>query len=506
MTILVANIGTSDLAIKIDDFYIPIGFDRSEPNIDYQGLNDNEKAVWEEKFRLSYIAASLCLELNVNVDKGRFLFRELTYKILEAYQKDEETWHQRIRPGRIWGVIKSAMEPNFKVREAYIFVTDQPETEKDGYPSDSIYLFDILSKWFKREIPNLRLKKEVIPKHIAANKQDPLLNHYYHFFNQISRDDTVLISIKGGTPQMQTALKMQAIASGLPKQVFIDPRLSIKKVLAGEPSECELTSYWQYIRTRKYQAVKLLLEERWDFDGSQQILKDWNKVLNFLIKEKVAKKHDVSDSQIKLEKVIQGLDIGIHYMNLDYESTSKQNNPQLSLDITFLGWITSQGDEKLLNLYTQCRIYWDINQIANFLARMSSFYEATLERLIVVLDGKKYFREDKSLDIPLVRQEMGEMLWKNFYDDQKQYNPKLRDYYINSQPVKLDNRFAKLNFIEKLLIPHRHIDSKHWDLILKSLQSLDFWTEQRNNLIHYSTGISKQRMQDLWNERDKKRL
>ena len=31
MTILLANIGTSDLAIKIDDFYLPLGFDCSEP-------------------------------------------------------------------------------------------------------------------------------------------------------------------------------------------------------------------------------------------------------------------------------------------------------------------------------------------------------------------------------------------------------------------------------------------------------------------------------------------
>lgn len=504
MAILIANIGTSDLAIKIDNFYIPIAFDRKEPNIDDSGLNANEKAVWEQDLRQSYIVEYLCPELGVNIDKRRFSFRELTYKILKAYEEDEETWHQRIRPGRIWGVIKSGMSPNFKVREAYIFVTDQPETEKDGYPSDSIYLFDILSKWFGREVANIKLIKEVIPKHIAANKQDPLLNHYYHFFNKINFNDTILISIKGGTPQMQTALKMQAIASGLPKQLFIDPRLSIKKVLAGESSECELTSYWQYIRTQKYQTVKLLLEDRWDFDGAQQILKDWNKVLNFLIKEKITKKHDVSYSQIKLEKIIQGLDIGIHYMNLDYESTSKQNNQQLSLDKTFLGWITNQGDEKLLNLYTQCRIYWDINQIANFLARMSSFYEATLERLIIVLDGEKYFRKNKSLDIELVRQEIGENLWKNFDDYQKEHNPKLRDSYRNPQSVKLDNRFAKRNFIEKLLIPHRHIDSKHWDLIFKSLQSLDFWANQRNNLIHNSTGVSKQRMQDLWDERDRR--
>ncbi len=91
MTILIANIGTSDLSIKIDDYYIPVGFDRSESNIDYRGLDQDEKAMWEKELRDSYIAGVLCPELNVKVEKGRFSFRELTLKILEAYEQDEET-------------------------------------------------------------------------------------------------------------------------------------------------------------------------------------------------------------------------------------------------------------------------------------------------------------------------------------------------------------------------------------------------------------------------------
>ncbi|MBW4598420.1 MAG: hypothetical protein KME29_02100 [Calothrix sp. FI2-JRJ7] len=39
MTILIANIGTSDLLIKIDDYYVPVGFDRSEPNIDNMSVS-----------------------------------------------------------------------------------------------------------------------------------------------------------------------------------------------------------------------------------------------------------------------------------------------------------------------------------------------------------------------------------------------------------------------------------------------------------------------------------
>lgn len=503
-TILVANIGTSDIAIKFKTedlgFYIPIGFNRYEPNNDESGLNENEKAIWEQEFQQSYIAEYLCPELGVNVidrnGKKSFSFLELTCKIFKAYEKDEETWHKRIRPGRIWGVINSAIEPKFEVKKIYIFVTDQVKPHQ----SDTIYLFDILEKWFKYENPELKLIKEVIPKEIAANNQDALLNYYYHFFNKIIQNETVLISIKGGTPQMQTALKMQAIASGLPKQLFIDPILSIKKVLAGEASECQLTSYWQYMRTQKYQSVKLLLDERWDFDGAKQILNDWNKVLQFLDKKQISENIDLGNAQGRINKIIQALNLGVNYLNLDYEGTAKEKNPELASDYSFQAWIINQDDEKLLNLYTQCRIYWHTNQVANFLARMSSFYEETLERLIVVLNGAKYFRSNRSLNIPLICQEIGESLWQDFYDNQKQYNPRFRNSQNNSKSLKLDNRFAKRNFIEKLLIPHSQVDVQHWKSILKLLKSLDFWAEQRNNLIHHSTGVSKETMQELWDE------
>ncbi len=42
MAILIANIGTSDLAIKIDDYYFPVGFEWNEPNLDKSGLTDDK--------------------------------------------------------------------------------------------------------------------------------------------------------------------------------------------------------------------------------------------------------------------------------------------------------------------------------------------------------------------------------------------------------------------------------------------------------------------------------
>ncbi len=68
MAILIANIGTSDLAIKIDDYYFPVGFDRNEPNLDKSGLTDDESAAWERDFRQSFIENQLCSELGEKLD------------------------------------------------------------------------------------------------------------------------------------------------------------------------------------------------------------------------------------------------------------------------------------------------------------------------------------------------------------------------------------------------------------------------------------------------------
>jgi hypothetical protein len=510
MTILIANIGTSDLSIKVDEYYFPVGFDRSEPNIDDLGLTDNEKNVWEQELRQSYITTLLCPELGINInEKGKFSFRELTLKILQSYQQDEEFWHHRICPCRIWGVIKAAMQPKYAVTKAYIFVTDQPITEKQGYPSDSIHLFDILQKWFQREIPDLILKKELIPHYIPANDQDQLLNYYYQFFNRIDREETVLISLKGGTPQMQTSLKIQAIASGTAKQLFINPKLSIQKVLAGQPSECLMTSYWRYMRSQRYQTVKLLLETRWDFDGAQQILQDWKKVLNFLINEKVADEAIVLQSKKILEQIIQALELGLDFLNLDYESAGKilRENSQLAQATDLDSSIITHGDEKLLNLYTQSRIYWEIDQMANFLARISSFYEEVLERLVFIFKGENYFQRDWELNTALVRQQMGERLWQEFYNAEEKYNFELKSHDFNKKPIfKLKGRFTQRNFLEKLLVPHHNIPISQWELILESLKSLDFWVTQRNYLIHSASGVSKKRMQELLDNSLKKGL
>lgn len=462
MTILIANLGTSDLAIKIDEFYIPIGFDRNEPNIDESGLTEKEKNVWERELRQEYIIKSLCPELGVEVyNKGRYSFRDLTHKILEAYKADEEKWQERIRPGRIWGVIKTAMEPVYNLREVYLFVTDQPETEKKGYPSDSINLFYILRKWFGREIPKLNLNLNLIPKNIPANNEDEILNHYYNFFHNIDRDETVLISIKGGTPQMQNALRIQGIASGISHQLFINPQLSIKNILAGKASQCALTSYWRYMRSQKYQTITILLQERWDFDGATQILSEWESILDFFIQHQVIGSDNIESSLTDISRVITILNIAINCFNLDIQSAKKilQEHSQVKLSPSLIEEVDQYNI--VLNLYTQCRIYWELNQVANFLSRMSSFYEGVLEYLAEKLDCNEKFIKN----------------------------------------LKRKNRPNKLKCINDI-VQKRNIPTElsAWKQILDLLKSLDYWCSKRNRLIHGAEGISKDLMKELFQQ------
>ncbi|MEG4022486.1 hypothetical protein [Microcoleus sp. S13C4] len=473
--ILIANIGTSDLTVKIDDYYIPVGFDRNEPNIDESGLTEDEKTVWDAQLRQSYIISELCPELGVTVTENRngqksFSFRELTQKLLAAYENDATgKWHDRIRPGRIWGVLQTAtQDPNFQVKKAYIFVTDQPEFILDpksgqekfnflGYPSDSIHLFSILKKWFQQEMPDLELIDKIIPKPIPAVDRDELLNYYYQFFFQhIRSEQTILIAIKGGTPQMQLALTMQAIASSVTNQLFINPQLSVKNILNGKASECDFASYWRYMRSQKYQDVKIILESRWDFRGAISILDKWLATLKFL--KPYINDPKLSASNELLSRIVKTLEVGDYCLNLDIQTAKifLKDNPQLASKLSKKLVKQVSNYDSLLNLYSQCCIYYNLDQIANFLSRMSSFYEGVLEETA------------KKLEI-------------------------YRDFPNRT------NRFEKRSFIGgKVQYRNKISEIEAWEEILLLLKSFDYWCDRRNELIHHGKGMSKERMKSLY--------
>ena len=546
MTILIANIGTSDLAVKIDDYYLPIGFDRNEPNHDVAlaELNENENEKW--KARQNLIATNLCEELKVNYNPKsyRFSFRELTAKIFDAYQQSPETWHQRLSPGRIWGVIKTALDNN--VTKIYIFVTNQPaeltnplnQTVKNpGYDTDSIHLFQILQSWFEHEIgKQIPLIDYTIPKTIPAIDQDGLLGEYYNFFNQFNKDEKILVSVKGGTPQMQTALRVQAMSSDILTQIYLEPDLSIKNILYGKPSECQRVSYWRYQRVQKYQVAKKLLQ-RWDFDGTREILGQWNDNLKDLSKWHLENSEELEQSQVKVEEIVNLSGMAVALLNLD---TQEAQNLLINDFKPFMESYLSNPLERLRNLYTQCCIFEEVDKFADLLMRMGLFYEEILHELIRRFDGNNgnnYFNRQKSPDNWLLKTKevlRNSVLAQKFYaieaempysslitainnqikyNSKKQINPskkvitkknnKKTDKWTTplNKEFKLPGRLTKRNFLEALVYATGDAEKiAQCNLMVDAMKKLDYWAIKRNQIVHGAKGISLQRAAEVRQE------
>lgn len=500
MTILIANLGNSDLSIRPEgeSYYLPIGFaDRNEPNLEKPPAGTEEAEIWESRDFL--ICEQFCRAFGVHFDeKLRFSFRDFTERIWEAYQANPEEWHDRIRPGRIWGVVKTAQE-QFGVQQIHVFVTDQP------HEGDTIYTFRILKQWFAKEMPDLELTGEELPKTIRANDQDALFDYYYQFFNAVSHnhgDDTeILISIKGGTPQMQMALRMQAMASTVRFQANLEPQMSVTTVLAGEPSPCKAGIYWQYAKSQKYQAVKILLNTRWDFDGAEQLLQDWQSFLKQIVERNLADQEILVGNQ-QLQPIISALQVAKDCLNLDYGSARKDR--RISNFEPIGQMLQNNRYSKLLNLYTQCRILWELDQIANFLPRMSSFCEAVMHQMMSQFPGMRDCVDSRWKNVlqDRLEKQFGSALWNRFVESEREKNNRFRLYgYQGEYRADISTRYSKRNFAQAL-IDYQNDDtiSQDWETLLADIEQLDYWADMRNQLIHSAEGISKAEMSNLYRE------
>jgi hypothetical protein len=497
MATLIANIGTSDLTVKIQGFeyYIPVGFDRDEPNEVAEDLTEDEKVIWERNSREDFIANGLCKELGVEVrGQGRnaYSFRELTEKLLAAYQQEPDSWQERIRPGRIWGVIHTAIE-EFSVKKINIFVTNQSPPQHQ----DTCFLFEIIKRWIERHLQreDILFLKRVIPQNVKPNQQDLVLNEYYRFFvDEIDSNEVVLVSTKGGTPQMQTALRLQSITADIPKLLFLDPILSKRKVLLGEPSACVRTSYWQYQRTQKYRVVMQLLE-RFDFAGACQVLKGWQSILSFQIEQGVVSKSQLRSSRRLVDEAIKGLEVADSLINLDIEAaraSKKEMNLDMSLDLDAQINQAIENYSVLLNLYSQCRIYKQNLQVSHFLSRMSSLCEEILDEAIKKLGGNRYL-EPAAVGFRVEIREIRKLLPQ----DQLSLLDSL-DYVRNGQYAKILYRTSKLSFLDILLaIRKKDSESESLSLLKREINSLEFWIYKRNEMIHDSQGFSSNRISEL---------
>ncbi|MGC9505641.1 hypothetical protein [Baaleninema sp.] len=530
-SILIANIGTSDLAVRMPSSsdYLPVGFARDEPNLDktVRELSETRKNVWFQRQKL--VGEQICSELNVDFnDRHQFSFRELTQTLLDAYEENPEIWQTRIRPGRFLGVVNTAVL-EFNVQSIYCFVTQQEPPHRD----DTVYLFEILKKWLQEKWlqDNLehcpKIEKRVIPTDISAIDQDALFDFYYSFLNtECDRDVTTLISIKGGTPQMQTALRVQAISSQIETQIYLEPQLDARLVLNGEPSPCRRVSYWRYQRTMKYQTVKRLLQ-RWDFDGARVVLSDWKETLATLETSATENLEELKASQELVDLNVRALGTAVALMNLDTRGSEQEHDNRLEILSDLVNQYSDSQNSlyRLLNLHTQCCIFWEVDGIAEFLIRMGLFYEEIIHDLIRKLDpehGNFYFDRVKYPDDWYLKTDKvvrNSQLADRFYRLEKEMGRsslvgkiKKQRCWVNgswekplkkplNQLFKLPGRPTKRNFLQALM--ESQGDSSQKEAVRQmvlAMKSLDYWSVKRNQIIHGAKGISKVRLQEALKE------
>lgn len=524
MAILLANIGNSNISVEMEiateqgnqKYFIPIGFDRNEPNEKDESLNASEAAAWHRDQRNDAIRA-----FAKEIGSKTTSFRDLTAAIKAAYPDDPQAWQSRIRITRIWGVIRAALRSKHRVDQVCLFVTDQP----NQHASDTVNAFDIIQLWlahcrepFLKSNPQLTLKKCPVPAEIAAIDEDKLLDYYYQILQGFDLDEVLFVSVKGGTPQMQTALKIQAIAADFKTQIFLEPQLSVQAILKGTASDCKSIAYWRYHQTQRYAAVRQLLD-RWDFDGAVVLLRSWRETLQSLIDSKVTDdKHELQDKRDAIVQAVIELEVAIDCFSLDQEAAQKRfKHKRLDKANELPFKATVDKYDLLQNLYAQCKIYQESRQVPNFLARMGSFYEASQLQLLEDL-GRKYLRKDKAGRLFLLAEKLFKdnlQLWNKFLEKHRLCNEigmKYRDWsgdkkyklgyqwnfdYFNE--LELKGRFIRQSLLEAL-VEHQYSNGDDDRPKLTLWSQLDFWYDYRNRVIHGSEGINEDKMKQLLKE------
>jgi hypothetical protein len=489
-----ANLGTSDLAVLIENHgFLPLWY-RSEPS-----ENETQES-WVNRSQI--IVNKLCSELEVETREAQgrkipFEFIKLTEKLFHAYKQEPDKWKNRLYPSRLLGIIEKAQE-KFDISQINVFVTKQEPL----FESDSLFLFEILHKWFKEE-KAIELKPKFIPGTIDLSKDaDSLSDYYYKQIQDIASTEIILISRKGGTPAMINALSQQIALSSIDRKIIlIDPEFVVDKVLSGEPSPCKLTSYWKYIRIQKYETVQQLLE-RWDFDGAKVILKKWQEYIKDLIDLGVIDK-EIQNNNSFLLKNFKVLDLTCAYFNLD-SSGSSSYKIKKNEDLGIFSDFEYKDSDRLPNLYAQCLIFGEINQVANFLFRLACFGEEVLHYLIENLDSAKYFDKKKHPDNWVLRYNLKNIqhdLWLNFreLEEKTNFTKTFENWLKECNTYKLSSRYSQRNFLEAL-IKYKGDKKKInlWNEICDDLEKIDYWVDLRNRLTHSAEGVSKEGMSKIF--------
>lgn len=469
---LVLNLGNSDLSVQVEEngFFFPLEFSRNEPNLNKDGLTDTMCTAWKERIQ-NILKLKEDLHFSIKeLQQGEktiqtYEFREVTEKLSEAYEGYPDKWHPRIRTARIEGLIKKAGE-HFTIKKVYLIATDQDPPFK----LDTVFLFSIVKMWMEKEGFTKEINKVMIPKDIKPHReQDRIQDFYYRFFtDKFKEGEILLVSAKGGTPLMQNAIKIEALMQDFPKLLFIDPELVVKDYLEGKPSECTLKTYWRSVQNHKFGTVEMLLEKRWDYSGAREVIRQWkDNTLDFLndFADSIQTDADVKKGKEYAEKVLNLLELGACLMDQDHKK-AEENIGKIGGDPLGLSG-NKIGDTKirLLNLYLQCRIYWELEGIASFLVRLGSFYEVSLNALKDLTNANSCILNDKK------DQTKGHKPWNKLNKKEK------IESINNTIDTSADNNLKR--------------NAKN---VIKELKKLDLWYIQRNNFIHEAKGLTRDSM------------
>ncbi|MBW4700161.1 MAG: hypothetical protein KME03_20110 [Aphanocapsa lilacina HA4352-LM1] len=476
MAILIANLGVSDLSIKVGEHFFPIDV-RDEPNVP-------NIPKWNE--RSKQVKDFLEKELRIKLDQKEY-FRALTKRLNEAFIEDPPRWEELVRSSRIEGVINKALAfQELKIDKVHVFVTDQATEENPNYHgNDTVYLFDTLKRWFARNYPSLSFEKYPL-RDLNPTNLDALFDFYRNYFEGLpgDEDEIVLVSIKGGTPQMQNALRIQSLASGLRRLLFLEPEFSAEKVMAGEPSDCKITSYWRFVRNQKHLTINQLLS-RWDFGGANEIWNEWNKDLDWITKY-------VSDAPSQQRQTIaEVLKCARLLLCLDSKKALQtiQNNETLR-SCPGLESIAANKYDALKDLYAQAKMKFDTQEVADSLWRMSTFCELLLKELAISCTNRLFSEtivvEDKGwlyLLVSKAKPEMVDLFSKMFRINLPVERYKLKDRDMHNLIDVLINHG---NGNEDVLVRVK----SGWTIIKKHLAYLDNWDKKRNELVHAGRGYA----------------
>ncbi|MGI0480844.1 hypothetical protein ACN4EE_08635 [Geminocystis sp. CENA526] len=253
-TILVATIGTRDLALYCEDYnkqWLNVG------NAFQSNLEEKESQAVRVQYQLGKQGS----------------FREVTQYLLENW----EVYQDKIKPIIIGKLVEDYQA---KIDTVYLIVTNQEGVASPRYcEKDSLYSGEVIKKYLEK---NYNFKVKIFKqgqKNENPSDFEEMFKWWQNFWNVIDpnnkKDLDLLLCLKGGVNQSSEAGRITSIIRFEEKVTFYDFKEDEKLNLVGEPSI--YTAPFKgvnYLWSRK-QGEALSLLERHDYNGVYSILEPY---------------------------------------------------------------------------------------------------------------------------------------------------------------------------------------------------------------------------------------